>query len=333
MRCIQGRAPFWKSDERAHSIKVDLLVCCAVLLIPQVVRFGARPLLLVLATGAIGALTEIGCCLILHREIRLGDWDSVTIGVLIAMLMPANIALAVPAVATVFAIAIAKMPFGGTGNTPMHPVAAGVAFVTLCFPDAVFAYADVLSGKMDLNIFRTAAVIGAQSPTALLKTGARPELLKPELMVGSIVGAIGTTVTVLTAAAAFYLFCRKSASARISVCWMLAAAVIAGLFPRVSTGRLDSVMIELSTGSLVFFAAMIAPDPTTAPKLPLAQCLYGFLGGILTMLFRFDGAFEQNACFAVLLINAVSPTVDRCVWRGLQWGRRHGYGLETHHAE
>ena len=117
MRCIQGRAPFWKSDERAHSIKVDLLVCCAVLLIPQVVRFGARPLLLVLATGAIGALTEIGCCLILHREIRLGDWDSVTIGVLIAMLMPANIALAVPAVATVFAIAIAKMPFGGTGNT------------------------------------------------------------------------------------------------------------------------------------------------------------------------------------------------------------------------
>ena len=332
MRCIQGRAPFWKSDARAHSVKTDLLLCCAVLLVPQVIRFGVRPLLLVLASGAVGALAEIGCCLILHREIRLGDWDSVTIGVLIAMVMPANIALAVPAAAIVFAVAAAKMPFGGTGNTPLHPAAAGLAFATLCFPDAVFVYADVLSGKMNPNIFRTADVIVAQSPTALLKTGARPELLKPELMVGSVVGAIGTTVTFLTAAAALYLFCRKSASARIAVCWMLAAAVMAGLFPRVSTGRIDSVMIELSTGSLAFFAAMIAPDPTTAPKLPLAQCLYGFLGGLITMLFRFDGAYEQNACFAVLLINAVAPTIDRCVWRGLQWGRRHGYGLEAHRA-
>lgn len=332
MRCIQGHAPFWKSDERVHSIKLDLLVCCAALLIPQIIRFGLRPLLLVLATGLVAALAEIGCCLVLHREIRLGDLDSVTVGVLIAMLMPANIALYVPAMAAVFAIAVAKMPFGGTGCTPLHPVAAGVAFVTLCYPDTVFVYADVLSGKMDCNIFRAAQVVTAQAPTALLKTGGRPELLKPELMVGSVVGAIGTTVTFLTAAAALYLFCRKSASARISVCWMLAAAVMAGLFPRVSTGRVDSVMIELSTGSLVFFAAMIAPDPTTAPKLPLAQCLYGFLGGLITMLFRFDGAYEQNACFAVLLINAVAPTLDRCVWRGLQWGRRHGYGLETHRA-
>ena len=333
MKCIQGRAPFWKLDDRTHSIKLDLLICCALLLVPQVVRFGLRPLFLVLATGLIAVLAEILCCLILHRNIAIDDLDSLTIGILIAMLMPANIALYVPATAAGFAIIVAKIPFGGTGRTPLHPVAAGMAFAMLCFPDAIFTYANVLSGKMDWNIFQAANVITAQSPTALLKSGARPELLKTELMAGSVVGPIGTTVTFLTAAAALYLFCRRSASIRITVSWMIAAGLFATLFPRVSTGRFDSVMMELSTGSLAFFSALIAPDPTTAPKLPASQCIYGFLGGLLTMIFRFGGAYEQNACFAILLINAVSPTLDHYVWQMLQRGRRHrDERMEAHRA-
>ena len=92
-------------------------------------------------------------------------------------------------------------------------------------------------------------------------------------------------------------------------------------------------MMELSTGSLAFFSALIAPDPTTAPKLPASQCIYGFLGGLLTMIFRFGGAYEQNACFAILLINAVSPTLDHYVWQMLQRGRRHrDERMEAHRA-
>lgn len=311
----QTKPPFWHAGDRAQSMKLDLLLCCALLLVPQVVRFGLRPLWLTLACAATAVLTEVLCSLILRREIAAGDLDSIVTGVLIAMLMPANIAFYAPAAAVIFAIAVAKMPFGGTGRTPFPPAAAGFAFAVLCFPDVIFSYADVLSGPMDWNIFRAATVTAAQSPTALLASGARPELLKPELMAGTIAGPIGTTMTFLTAATALYLFCRRTVSARIAICWMLAAGLMAGLFPRVSTGRADSVMIELSTGSLAFCAAFLATDPANAPKLPLSQCLYGFLGGLAAMLFRRWGVYEQGGCFAVLLICPAAIPLDRLVWR------------------
>ena len=314
MKTLRGNAPFWRYGDSTRRMRGDLLLSCALLLIPQAVRFGLRPLLLTLAAGLIGVLTELICCLIYRREAAVTDLDSFAIGVLIAMLMPANVVIYVPAAAVFFAVAVAKMPFGGTGRAPLHPVAAGMAFAILCFPDQVFLYADVSAGMMDPNIFVTAEVSAALSPTALLKVGARPELLKPELMAGTVVGPIGTTVTFVTAAAALYLFFRRTASPRITICWMLAACLIAGVAPRVSTGQIDSIMIELSTGSLLFYAGFLATDTATAPKLPLAQCIYGFLGGLVTMMFRYNGVYEQGGCFALLLINATAQMMDRYVW-------------------
>lgn len=322
MKLSQGHAPFWKHNDSLRLMRADLLLCSALMLVPQLVRFGFRPLLLAVAAGLAGMLTEFVFCLLMRRDIMITDLDSFSIGVLIALLMPANIAFYVPAIAVVFAVAVAKLPFGDTGRAPLSPVAAGMAFAVLCFPDVIFLYADVNSGIMSLNIFEPAQVIAAQSPAALLHSGARPELLKPELMVGSVVGPMGTTGTFLTAAAALYLFFRRTANARVTVCWMLAASLVAALLPRVSTGRFDSVMLELSTGSLAFYAAMVATDRSIAPKLPLAQCLYGFFGGLLTMAFRYGGVYEQGGCFAVLLINAVAPILDRVLWRFTRAERR-----------
>ena len=48
-------------------------------------------------------------------------------------------------------------------------------------------------------------------------------------------------------------------------------------------------------------------DPVTAPRTPVARCVYGAFCGALVMLFRHFGAYEQGACFAVLAANAVAP--------------------------
>ena len=143
MKLAQGHAPFWKYNDSLRLMRADLLLCCALLLIPQIVRFGFRPLLLVLAGGLFGMLTEFIVCLLMRRDIVITDLDSFTAGVLITMLMPANIAFYVPAVGIFFAVAVAKLPFGDTGRAPLSPVAAGMAFAVLCFSDVVFVYADV----------------------------------------------------------------------------------------------------------------------------------------------------------------------------------------------
>ena len=99
---------------------------------------------------------------------------------------------------------------------------------------------------------------------------------------------------------------------------MGAAALFAALFPRVGGERLDSVLFELLSGSLVFCAVFVMTEPSTSPKTSLGRCIYGFLGGVLTMLFRYYGVHEQGAWFAVLLVNALSSALDRFTWRLLE---------------
>lgn len=315
IKLTKQRAPFWKHGESARSMTADRLIVCAMLLVLPTVRYGLRPLLMTLAVMLTAVLTEMLMCLFLRREVRVTDLDSLAIGAMVTLLMPVNVAYYVPAFAAVFAVAVAKMPFGGTGHAPFEPAAAGVAFSTLCFPTVIFSYCSPASGKLGLNIFTAAEAISTQSPAAMLRTGARPVLLLSELLTGNIAGPVGAGTVVVVAAAALFLYFRHAARWEISVCFMGSAALIAALFPRVSTGRLDSVVIELSAGSLAFCAAFLATNTTTAPKLLLARCLYGFFGGVLTMLFRYFGAYEQGAVFAVLLMNAVAGPLDRLAWK------------------
>ena len=179
----------------------------------------------------------------------------------------------------------------------------------------MFSYCTPTTGKLDLNIFLTATAVQAQSPTAMLRAGARPVLLLSEMFTGNVAGPMGASVVLVAAAAALFLYFRHAARWEITVCFMGAAALLAALFPRVSTGRADSVLVELSAGSLAFCAAFLATNTTNAPKLPLARCLYGFLGGLLTMLFRYLGAYEQGAVFAILLINTTTAPLDRLAWK------------------
>ena len=328
MRLTRRIGPYWRYDDTARGQKYDVLLCCALLLIPQTVRFGLRPVLLTLACAGIGVLTELICCLIYRIDAVVTDLDSITIGVLCAMLHPANVALYVPATAVVFAIAVAKMPFGGTGRTPLNPGAVGLAFATICFSVEMFTYPDLTAGTLDLNLIQAAPAAVAQSPAALLNSGARPNLLLTELLSGAMVGPIGTTVTVVTVAAALFLVVRRTINYRIPLCWVLGVAVAAALFPRVSTGRLDSVLIELFTGSIVFYGIFLLGYSASAPKLPVAQCLYGFVGGLIAMMYRYQGVFEQGGCFTVLLMNAAGSVFDQAVWRFL-YAKKGGTSRET----
>ena len=308
-------APFWKHGESARSMAADRLVACAVLLVLPVVRYGFRPLLMTLAVMLTAVLTEMLMCLFLRREVRVADLDSLVIGAMIALLMPVNVAYYVPAFAAVFAVAVAKMPFGGTGHAPFEPAAAGVAFSVLCFPSLVFAYCSPAAGRLDLNIFVGAEAAMSQSPAAMLRAGARPVLLLSEMFTGNVAAPVGAATVVVVAAAALFLYFRHAARWEITVCFMGAAALVAALFPRISTGRADSVIIELSAGSLAFCAAFLATNTANAPKLPLARCFYGFLGGLVTMLFRYFGAYEQGAVFAILLVNTTAAPLDRLAWK------------------
>lgn len=315
MKLKKALPPFSRTFDSVGNMMASVLVPLLLLLVIPVFHYGWRPAVMAGAAMLACALSEILFCLLFRREIRVLDCSALVTGILIAELLPVNIPLQVLLIACVFAIFVVKMPFGGTGHTPFNPAAAGIAFVTLCFPTAVFSYKDPRVAEIMPPFSANVEVATAQSPAALLKMGARPSLLWEEMITGKMAGPMGTTAAVVILAAALFLLFRRLARVEAMASFVAVAVLLAAIFPRGQMGRLGSVAFEVLSGSLIFCAVFLIAEPATSPKLPLARCLYGFLGGLFLMLFRYFGAFEQGGCFAVLLVNALSAPLDQLCWR------------------
>ena len=140
-----------------------------------------------------------------------------------------------------------------------------------------------------------------------------PSILPRDLLWGVFPGAIGCTGALVLGAAAIFLLARRSLRWETMVCFLVTAAVAAALFPRIPTTALTSVKYELLTGSLLFAAVFLCGDPVTTPRTFTGRCCFGALAAALLMAMRHVGAYEQGACFAILLANAFSPVLDGAV--------------------
>ncbi len=312
------RGPFIRRETSVASMMRDVLFALALLLILPVIRFGPRPAVMAALTAAVCAVTEILFNLVQTKSTGISDCSSMVTGLIIVLLMPVNAPMWLPSAAGVFAILVAKGPFGSTGRNPFNPAAAGFAFAAICWPQLIFSYFNPESGAV-LPPFANSIVPLAASPAAVLKSGLKPGIVPFEMLWGNFPGPIGTTTVLVVGACGLYLFLKRTARLEITVCFLIAAALIAALFPRIACDPLTSVKYELLSGSLFFCSVFLVTDPVTSPHTAFGRCLYGAFAGVLVMLFRFYGAFEQGAAFAVLIANACAPLIDDIICRAKGW--------------
>jgi Na+-translocating ferredoxin:NAD+ oxidoreductase RnfD subunit len=326
------QAPFVKRDDSVATMMRDMIVALVFLMILPVIYNGFRVVTMTLITVIACGVGEIIFGLICTREINVTELSSVVTGMIIAMLMPVNAPMWVPVVAALFAVLVAKAPFGSVGNSPFNPAAAGVAFVTICWPDKVFGYYDSTQ-QAALPLFSDCSVNVVSSSASVLKSGVKPSTVPLQMLWEQMPGPIGATAALVIVACGLYIFLKHTAHWQITVCFLAAAAIYAALFPRILCLSLTSVKYELLSGSLLFCSVFMITEPSTAPRTGIGRCIYGALGGILLMLFRSYGAYEQVACFAVLLMNAISPCIDHaiCFLKAKEVGR-HEKNAEPEHT-
>lgn len=307
-------APHLREAQQPAYQSFGVLLCMIPLTAFACIHYGFRPLLLVVA-GIVGSvLTECLCRIFMKGRTLLIDATALVTGALIGAMMSPLAPFWVPIIGAMFAIGVAKMPFGGTGRNIFNPAAAGMAFCAVCFPTRVFVYPDPTLIDQ-LPLFDTSAVITALSPTAQLQSGGATSYNWLTLISGDFPGPIGSTGVLILLACAVYLFMRRSASPAILVPYLLTCALLAALFPRAAIDAFTSVRLELCTGLLLFSGVFLLNDPCTAPRFWLARICYGVLAAIVTMLLRHFGRFECGEFFAVMLVNSFSPVLDRLCWK------------------
>lgn len=305
-------SPHLRRIERPFYQAGGVLLCLVPLTAFSCLYYGVRPLLLVLIGMLTAVLTEVFCAAFARRRPTLNDGTSAVTGALIGCMMSPLTPFWVPAMGALFAIGVVKMPFGGTGRNVFNPAAAGVAFCALCFPTRLFTYPDPAQ-IAPLPMTDTSSVITALSPAAQLSHNATASIDWLSLITGNFAGPIGSAGVIVLLACALYLWMRRSSSLLIFTPYLATCALLAWIFPRSPSP--DAVLTELCTGLLLFTGVFLLCDPVTAPRHWLARVCYGVIAAMLVMLLRHFGRFECCEFFAVLLVNALAPVLDRTCWR------------------
>ena len=291
---------------KANQTRLLWLDVLAMLALPSVSAwyyYGTRALKLLAVSVLSAVVCELIGGLLLNRRITVGDLSAAATGLMIALMLPASAPLWLPACGSAFAIVAAKLPFGRVERLPFSPAAAGMAFLTVCFPQLVFAYPKVSPALTGSGV-SLAAMLAQNTSLSLGSVRAI------DMLTGNFPGPMGASCIFVLLGSALYLLIRRTRLFITAVGFLTGGALVALCLPRVAS-LLPSVVMELCAGTMLFSALFLITEPGTQPEKPLNRLLFGFFGGALCLIMRRFGAFEESACFAVLLAEAVCPVVER----------------------
>ncbi len=329
-RLIVRPAPFLRPSVSTPRVMGDVLIALAPSVVAAVWFFGLSALA-VTAAATLGCVaTEWG----LGKRPRgrsLGDLTALVTGVLLGLVLPPSFPLWMAALGGFVAIALGKLAWGGLGHNLFNPSLVGRAFLQAAFPLAITTW--VPPGG-PLSLYRgnfawpfLSAPIDAVTAATPLGQMKFQSLATPlvDLLWGHVGGSIGETSAVAILLGALWLLARRSCDWRIPVATLGTAAVLAELFHRIQPERLPGAAFTVLSGGLLFGTVFMATDPVTSPLSPRGSWLFGAGVGALVVLIRFWGGLPEGVMYAILLMNAVSPLIDRALQpRAFGYGRGAG---------
>lgn len=299
-------APHVRQSESVVTMMTDVIVALLPIYLIAFFYHGARSLVLGIS-GVLfcGLLSVLGA--ILLREKPAADLTPIITGLIIPLLLPADIPYYVLFSACAVAIFVVKIPFGGTGYNLFNPAAVGFASVAICWPELVFRYPATMQ---KIEVFGESTVKIAQSPAYSLSLGAIPDQNILDLLLGSAPGPMGATNILVVVACGIFLIVKKAINWIEPVSFILPYSVLCLLFPRIGGSPLEALCYELFSGALIFGAFFMLTEPVTSPKRDFGKLMAGVSSAIVVFLFRYFGKFEMGFASALILMNVFSPIFD-----------------------
>jgi len=238
-----------------------------------------------------------------NRPLSLGDLSAAVTGLILGLSLPATAPWYVGAIGAGVAIGIGKIVFGGLGMNIFNPAMVGRAFVMIAFAGSMAAsgYLDAGSGIDALS--------QATPLSAFKQFGASVPL--SSLLWGSTNGSLGETSAVACLLGGLYLCLRRVAAWQIPAAVLATVAVIGAVNNLVDLHSPWTVLHHLLGGALFFGAFFIATDPVTSPVTVAGKWIFGVGIGAVVMLLRLFSGYPEGVMFAVLLMNALTPLINR----------------------
>jgi electron transport complex protein RnfD len=308
-----------------------VMYAVVVALIPSIIGsvyfFGLRALLIIVLASVAAITTEAALQKATRRKITVADGSALITGILLAYNVPPGVPYWLPVVGSVFAIAVAKIPFGGLGYNPLNPALAGRAFLLASWPVYMTAAwtAPSRGSLSGIDAITTATPLGVlkyargllNSPIA--EEASRANIYLGELysgaslrnlFFGNVGGCVGETSALLLLVGAGYLFVRKIICWRIPATYIGTVALMSWMFG--GKGVFGGYpLFHILSGGLILGAFFMATDMVTSPVTSRGKLIFGVGCGVLTSIIRLWGGYPEGVSYSILIMNVTVPLIDR----------------------
>lgn len=259
------------------------------------------------------------------------DGSAVLTGWLLAMTLPPWAPWWVAVLGGFIAIVIGKQVFGGLGQNVFNPAMVARVALLVSFPLPLTLWVTPLPMTSlatpdfvtSLRIFLTSLPVPDAMTSATLLGYTKTELsrgigLTEAIGIGPAfswmgvrAGSFGESAALLLMCGGLYLLITRVISWHAPLAVLAGVAIPAAIGHLVDPGRFLSVETHLLSGALILAAFFIATDYVTSPNTITGQIIFGFGIGFLTWVIRSFGGYPEGVAFAVLLMNALTPVIDR----------------------
>ncbi|NLF38363.1 RnfABCDGE type electron transport complex subunit D [bacterium] len=300
-------SPHIRTDDSVPRIMWTVVIALVPTCAYSVYLFGWYTLALILVCVATAVITEAAIQWWRKVPVTVSDGSAVVMGMLVACNIPPCITWWIPVIGTFVGMAIAKHCFGGLGYNIFNPALIGRAFILAAYPK------DMTTWK----IVGTAAKVDATTtatPLMMLKEHGYPYLIEhfggdkwalyKDLFIGNVGGCIGETSALLILVGAGIMLARKVITLYIPLSYLGTLALLTFVFK-------GDPLFAILAGGVMLGAWFMATDMVTSPVTKKGQVIFGAGCGLLTFIIRTYGGYPEGTSYAILLMNATVPLIDR----------------------
>ena len=272
-------------------------------------------------------LTAVAACVLFEWIIQkylmkttpsISDGSAAVTGLLLAFNLPTNIPVGLIIIGAAVAIGIGKMSFGGIGNNPFNPALVGRVFLLISFPvqmtswpvpvESRFQYLDATTGATPLSVIKEGLASGSSVSELMSEI---PSYLN--LFMGNMGGSAGEVAGIALVLGGIYLLWRKIITWHIPVSVIASIAIFTGILNIISPENYTGPLFHILTGGVLLGAFFMATDYVSSPMSRKGMILYGAGIGVITVLIRVYGSYPEGVSFAILIMNAFVPLIDRYI--------------------
>ncbi len=312
-------SPHIHQEQSISRIMYDVIIALLPAFFFSVYVFGVGALLVTLTAVLSSVFFEyVIARYLLRREPDILDGSAILTGLLLAFNVPSNLPWWIVVIGSFVAIGIGKMSFGGLGNNPFNPALVGRVFLLISFPVQMTTWPVPYEGRMSL----TDTVTGA-TPLSVIKEGlmngeSMSSLMKEvpsyfEFLIGSQSGSLGEISAFFLIIGFVYMLFRRVITWHIPVVVIGSMFIFSGLLWITSPDRFIDPLFQILSGGAMLGAIYMATDYVTSPMTTRGMIIYAVGIGVITVLIRLFGAYPEGVSFAILIMNAFVPLINKYV--------------------